>query len=102
MPLHVDFEDLFSTRKDHAKVSYPAWFPREPVWITGDGHAYPLAEITDRHLVNIFKYLDRRLTGEAPNQKVYVHWLTWIRIIRWELRTRDLDEPSRTGVVLSR
>ena len=102
MSIRVNFSDMYATRKDHGKVLRPGWFPRDPCWTTGEGKRIPLADITDNHLVNIFKYLDRRLAGEAPNRQVYVHWLTWIRIIRWEIRTRDLDEPSRTGVVLSR
>lgn len=98
----VNFSDMFATRKDHAKVSYPRWFPKDPCWQTGDGRIIPLSEITDNHLVNIFKYLDQRLQGNAPNQGVYIHWLTWIRIARWELQSRGLEVPPRTGVVVAR
>ncbi len=102
MSIKVDFSDMFATRRDHAKVSRPGWFPKDPSWVTGDGRIIPLGEITDRHLINIFKYLDKRLQGEAPNQRVHVHWLTWIRVARWELRSRGLEVPPRTGIVVAR
>ena len=98
----MNFSDMYATRKDHGKVLRPGWFPRDPCWTTAEGKRIPLADITDNHLVNIFKYLDRSLKGGASHRALYVHWLTWIRIISWELRNRDLKVPPRTGVVIAK
>lgn len=79
------------------------YYPDNPIWTTGDGTDIPVQELEDKHLLNIDKFIERKLVqmedtacmidpdkagidGEISNAE----W--WQCIIVQEIKRRGLKE----------
>lgn len=94
--------------RDHVQEYTREWCLRERLWITNDGRHLKLHEITDDHLKNLVRFMERNLTN-ADDEVAHVHaledykedphllvmaceeqtyWSEWLKLIKGEQRRR--------------